>query len=50
MHYRLSFALDQRLVETLTAVYLNDVERTHKISFCLAVFQIYYTQKRESWH
>ncbi len=48
MHYRLSFALDQRLVETLTAVYLNDVERTHKISFCLTVFQIYYTQKRES--
>ena len=48
MHYRLSFALDQLLVETLTVVYLNDVEQTHMISFCLTVFQIYYTQKHES--
>ena len=47
MHYQLSFALDQLLVATLTVVYLNDVERTHKISFCLTVFQIYYTQKHE---
>jgi len=48
MHYQLSFALDQLLVETLTVVYLNDVKQTHKISFCLTVFQIYYMQKHES--
>ena len=48
MHYRFSFVLNQLLVETLIVVYLNDVERTHMISFCLTVFQIYYTQKHES--
>ena len=38
MHYRLFSALDQLLVEILTAIYLNDVERTRTISFCLTVF------------
>ena len=48
MHYQLSFALNQLLVETLIVVYLNNVKRTHIISFYLTVFQIYYTQKHES--